>query len=101
MLQSAYFKLSTSYNRSFTFNGVSPGYSFFPNQIPNFLIYPYTSPSPTIEPLVYYQLAFFTPGKFPDRACIRKLYLVILKSLKMPRPFPPRMHLFFICVGLV
>jgi hypothetical protein len=68
---------------------------------------------------LFYQLAFFTPGKFPARACNRKLYcqplvshnlvpkerpfltLDILKSLKIPRPFPPRIHRLRIWVGRV
>ncbi len=77
-----------------------------------------------------YQLAFFTPGRSPASASIRKLYcvpdisgVVIMpriinmlrvwkihvleltldsrKSLKIPLPFPPSIHRFLICVGRV
>lgn len=81
------------------------------------------------QALPLYQLAFFTPGRLPSSACILKLYcdiivsprpsdtfrpptahfmlrrtrltLDILKSRKIPLVFPPRMHRFRICVGLV
>jgi hypothetical protein len=67
-----------------------------------------------------YQLAFFTPGMLPASACIRKLNcqvsalqhpvsvfcgirltLDILKSPRIPLPFPPRIHRFRIWVGRV
>ncbi len=69
--------------------------------------------------LFLYQLAFFTPGKLPASACNLKLYcyplathprgtnqpkrrtLDILKSLKIPRPLPPRIHRLRIWVGRV
>lgn len=53
------------------------------------------------SPRLVHQLARFTPGRFPAMACSLKLNLVILKSLKTPRPCPPMMHLFRICVGRV
>ena len=85
---------------------------------------------PTVpKPSLVYQLAFFTPGKLPASACNRKLYcqkiqprlpilgsddkkgrrrkkntgrtLDILKSLRIPLPLPPRIHLFRIWVGRV
>lgn len=54
-----------------------------------------------VAPPVNYQLAFFTPGILPASAFIRNWNLAILKSLKTPRPFPPIMHRFRICVGRV
>ncbi len=82
--------------------------------------------------VLLYQLAFLTPGRFPARAFILKLYcrshqshpfvksstklqehlhaskhfhrihtLDILKSLKIPLPFPPSIHRLRICVGRV
>ena len=75
--------------------------------------------------IVFYQLAFLTPGRLPSNACILKLYYAFcvstfsfrpgglliciqegrtldsLKSLKIPRPFPPIKHRPRICVGRV
>lgn len=48
-----------------------------------------------------YQLAFFTPGRFPSSAFIRNWYLPILKALKTPLETPPITHRLLICVGRV
>lgn len=48
-----------------------------------------------------YQLARFTPGMFPAIACTLNWYLLILKSLRTPRPWPPMIQRLRICVGRV